>query len=90
MSVDWLHSLRERFSALLDAQSGLLTLTVDGREVERPELNQNGVFLGERKRDTRAVDSVRAVVYRLVADDVPTRLVICYPYTEDRETECYP
>jgi len=59
----------------LPVDSGLLTLTVDGREVTRPELNQSGVFLGERKRDTRAVDSVRAVVYRLVADDVPTRLV---------------
>ena len=58
----------------LPAESGLLTLTVDGREVQRPELNQNGVFLGERKRDTRAVDSVRAVVYRLVTDGVPTRL----------------
>ena len=59
----------------LPVESGLLSLTVDGREVERPEVNQSGVFLGERKRSTRAVDSVRAVVYRLVADDVPTRLV---------------
>ena len=58
----------------LPPESGLLSLRVDGREVERPELNRNGVFLGERKRDTRAVDSVRAVVYRLVRDDVPTRL----------------
>ena len=59
----------------LPPESGLLSLTVDGRQVERPELNRNGVFLGERKRDTRAVDSVRAVIYRLVMDDVPTRLV---------------
>ena len=59
----------------LPPETGLVSLTVDGREVERPELNRNGVFLGERKQDTRAVDSVRAVVYRLVADDVPTRLV---------------
>jgi hypothetical protein len=56
-------------------QSGLLSLTVDGRPVARPDLNRNGVFLGERKRDTRAVDSVRTVIYRLVADDIPTRLV---------------
>jgi len=56
-------------------KSGLLSLTVDGRPVARPELNRNGVFLGERQRDTRAVDSVRSVVYRLVIDDVPTRLV---------------
>ena len=58
----------------LPPESGLLSLRVDGRQVERPELNRNGVFLGERKRDTRAVDSVRSVVYRLVRDDVPTRL----------------
>ncbi len=56
-------------------ESGLLSLTVDGRSVARPELNGNGVFLGERERDTRAVDSVRSVVYRLVVDEVPTRLV---------------
>ena len=59
----------------LPPESGLLSLTVDGRQVERPELNRNGVFLGERKRDTRAVDSVRSVIYRLVTDEVPTRLV---------------
>lgn len=56
-------------------ESGLISLSVDGRPVARPELNRNGVFLGERKRDTRAVDSVRPVIYRLVVDDVPTRLV---------------
>ncbi len=59
----------------LPPESGLLRLVVDGRVVERPELNGNGVFLGERKRDERTVDSVRSVVYRLIADDVPTRLV---------------
>lgn len=58
----------------LPPESGLLSLTVDGRQVERPELNRNGVFLGERRQDTRAVDSVRAVIYRLVTDEVPTRL----------------
>ena len=59
----------------LPPESGLLSLTVDGRPVGRPEVNRNGVFLGERKRDTRAVDSVRTVIYRLVMDEVPTRLV---------------
>ena len=56
-------------------QSGLVSLTVDGKVVERPEMNRAGVFLGERQRDTRARDSVRTVVHRLVADDVPTRLI---------------
>jgi hypothetical protein len=57
------------------AESGLLELTWNGRTVERPSLDRNGVFLGERERETRAVDAVRTVVYRLVADDIPTRLV---------------
>jgi hypothetical protein len=59
----------------LPAESGLLTLTVDGREIVRPDIDNNGVYLGERKRETRTVDGVRSVVYRLVADNVPTRLI---------------
>ena len=55
-------------------QSGLVALTVDGKTVERPEMNRAGVYLGERERETRARDSVRTVVHRLVADDIPTRL----------------
>ena len=56
-------------------QSGLVSLTVDGTVIERPEMNRAGVFLGERQRDTRARDSIRTIVHRLVADDVPTRLI---------------
>ena len=59
----------------LPPEVGLVALNVDGRKVERPEMNRNGVFLGERKRDTRAVDSVRSEIHRLVADNVPTRLI---------------
>ena len=59
----------------IPAGSGLLSLVVDGRAIERPELSGNRVFLGERKADTREADSVRAEVYRLVADGVPTELV---------------
>ena len=55
-------------------QSGLVSLSVDGKAVERPEINRAGVFLGERQRDTRAQDSIRTIVHRLVADNVPTRL----------------
>ncbi len=54
--------------------SGLVSLTIDGKRVERPAMNRNGVFLGEKRRMTRARDSVRAVVHRLVTDEVPTRL----------------
>jgi len=56
-------------------QSGLISLIVDGKVVQRPEINRAGVFLGERERNTRASDSVRTVVHRLVADAVPTRLI---------------
>ena len=56
-------------------RTGLVSLTVDGKAVERPEMNRGGVFLGERQRDTRARDSVRTVVNRLVADDIPTSLM---------------
>ncbi len=59
----------------LPPESGLVALTVDGHRVERPEMNRNGIFLGERERDTRAVDSMRSDIHRLVADNVPTRLV---------------
>lgn len=55
-------------------QSGLISLVVDGKGVDRPEVSRAGVFLGERQRDTRARDAVRTIVHRLVADDIPTRL----------------
>ena len=55
-------------------QSGLVSLSVNGNPVARPEFTGGGVFLGERKRDTESPDSVTTDVYRLVADDVPTRL----------------
>jgi len=59
----------------LPAGSGLVTLTVDGRQVARPDFGRDAVFLGERIKESRTVDSVRVVVHRLVADDIPTRLI---------------
>ncbi len=55
-------------------QSGLVSLTVNGQRITRPEIDGNGVFLGERERETKARDAVTVQVYRLVADAVPTRL----------------
>lgn len=55
-------------------QSGLVTLTVNGQRIARPEFNRNGVFLGERQRKTQARDAATVQVYRLVTDSVPTRL----------------
>jgi hypothetical protein len=56
------------------AASGLVTLRINGKVVERPERSASGLFLGERERDTRVRDVVETEVYRLVADDIPTRL----------------
>lgn len=58
----------------IPSQIGLVTLTLNGQRVARPELTGGGVFLGERRRETQASDALSANVYRLVADDVPTRL----------------
>ena len=59
----------------IPAQSGLVALSVDGKRVERPERSgPRGLFLGERAPGTVARDSVEAEVYRLLADDVPTRM----------------
>lgn len=58
----------------IPGQSGLVALSVNGKRIERPERSARGLFLGERERDTRIGNSVEAEVYRLVADDVPTRL----------------
>ena len=58
----------------IPARSGLVALSVNGKRVERPERSPRGLFLGEREPDTLARDSVEAEVYRLLADDVPTRM----------------
>ena len=56
-------------------QTGLLSLAVDGQAIARPERSNEGVFLGERRQETQTRDAVTSNVYRLVRDDVPTRLV---------------
>jgi len=58
----------------VSAASGLVSLSVDGRDVARPERTNAGIFLGERQRETQARDAVSTQVYRLVADNVPMRL----------------
>jgi len=55
-------------------QSGLLDLSIDGVRVLRPERNGRNVWLGEREREKKVEDALQVQVYRLVADDVPTRL----------------
>lgn len=57
------------------AQSGLLDLSIDGERVSRPERNGANVWLGEREQAKKTEDALQVEVYRLVADDVPTRLI---------------
>jgi hypothetical protein len=55
-------------------RAGLLVLVVDGRRITRPEYNQGVVWLGERGEQAVEQDAVQVRVYRLLADDIPTRL----------------
>jgi hypothetical protein len=63
--------------ALLNIPSptGLVALIVDGSQIARPERTGAGIFLGERSQQTEVRDVIQAKVYRLVSDNVPTRLV---------------
>lgn len=58
----------------IPARSGLIVLTVDGQRIERPERGRGGLFLGERQRETQSRDAVQTTVYRMIQDNVPTRL----------------
>ncbi len=58
----------------LPERSGLVSLTVDGNAIGRPDISRGGVYLGERKQETQARDAVTSQVYRLVQDAVPTRI----------------
>ena len=58
----------------IPANVGLVSLTLNGEEISRPERNRAGIFLGERQRETQTRDALETEVYRLVTDNVPTRL----------------
>ena len=58
----------------LPVLSGLLSLRVDGRPVARAMRTAEGLFLGEEQPDSRERNAVRTEIYRLVEDNVPTRL----------------
>lgn len=61
-------------SLRIPVDAGLVSLTLNGKPVPRPEINRGGIFLGEKKQQTQARDAVRTEVYRLVRDEVPLRL----------------
>ncbi len=55
--------------------TGLIELEVDGQRIERPALNGERLFLGERRSAAVARDELRSEVYRLLSDDIPARLI---------------
>ena len=68
-------SWNERPSTLpVPWQNGILALKVDGGQIARPQRNLTTVWLGEPPAAKRVEDAMKVEVYRLVGDDVPTRL----------------
>jgi hypothetical protein len=59
-------------------QTGLLALTVDGNPVARAERGRNSVWLAPREAESKTEDRMVVQIYRLVADDVPTRLTTIF------------
>lgn len=55
-------------------ESGLFQVTVDGVRSAFPTLVNNAVWLGEQEAPKQERDAINVQVYRLVTDDVPTRL----------------
>jgi hypothetical protein len=75
------HSLSGKFSwnpmprtLAVPSQSGLLRLTVDNESVAQPQRDRNTVWLGERQQEKKVEDAVKVDVYRLIIDDLPTRI----------------
>ena len=75
------HSLSGKFSwdsmprtLAVPAQTGLLRLNVDNQPVAQPQRDSNSVWLGERQQEKKVEDAVKVDVYRLIIDDVPTRI----------------
>ena len=65
----------ERPRALaVPVQSGLIALTVDGERIEQPQRNRNALWLGEQQVEKKVEDAMKVEVYRLISDDIPTRL----------------
>lgn len=52
--------------------TGLLTLRLDGREIDAPDRRKDTVWLGERQRTVEQQEQIGIEVYRLISDGVPT------------------
>ena len=58
------------------ASTGILSLTVDGREIVDPDLDPNGQLrLHGKGGAARREDSMAATLFRLIEDDIPMRLI---------------
>jgi len=57
------------------AETGLVALTIDGERIVRPERTGNMLWFGEDRQEQRIDDALGVQVFRLIEDDVPTRLV---------------
>lgn len=55
--------------------TGLIELDVDGQRIERPTLNADRLFLGERRSAAVARDELQTEVYRLLRDGIPAELL---------------
>lgn len=58
----------------IDPRTALVDLSIDGRNVAQPERPGGAVWLGKR-RSAEQAERMEVQVYRLVADEVPVRLV---------------
>lgn len=56
------------------ATSGVVALDVDGRSIERPRVEGGRLWLGEGEQVEQSEDVFDVRVFRLIEDDVPTRL----------------
>ena len=58
------------------ASAGILSLTVDGREIVEPDLDLNGrLRLHGQAGAARREDTMKTTVFRLIEDDIPMRLI---------------
>src|SRR5438552_9151243 len=66
-------------SLAIPSQTGLLSLTVDGRRVDQPERNEGVIWLG-KQREADIARELNVQVYRLLTDGIPlilqTRLLL--------------
>ena len=58
--------------------TGILSLKINGREVDEPDLDAGGrLRFHGRGQDARVQDAMSASVFRLIIDDVPMQVVTC-------------